>query len=901
LLALVLASCGGGDSGGAAAAPAFVHWENLSVHALELTPDGATLCVCNTPDNRLELFDVTGGTPVPLGHVPVGLDPLSVRARSNGEAWVVNHISDSVSVVDLPTRRVVATLQTADEPADIIFAGNPERAFVSCAQANRVLVFDPADLSAAPIEIGIDAEEPRALARSADRSEVYVAIFESGNGSTIMAGGADPNQGAINFPPNVVEDPDGPHGGVNPPPNDGASFKPRLRPGNPAPLKVGLIVKKDDMGLWRDDTGADWTELVSGPKAARSGRVPGWDLPDRDVAILNANTLAVRYATRCLNVCMAVAVQPGSGRVTVVGTDATNEVRFEPNLNGTFLRVNLASVDPAGGDPRIVDLNPHLDYRTPAVAQTERDRSVGDPRGIVWNAAGTRAYVTGMGSNNVVVLDGSLDRVGRIEVGEGPTGIVLSESGDRAFVLNRFEGSISVLQLSTSAEIGRVALFDPTPPEVKAGRKHLYDTHETSGLGHVSCASCHVDARVDRLAWDLGDPSGEVKVFNQNCITDFLLACEDYHPMKGPMTTQTLQDIIGKEPYHWRGDRDGLEEFNPAYTNLMGDDDTLTTPEMDELKAFLATIHFPPNPNRNFDNSMPDVMELPGQYTPGRFGPAGLPLPNGDPHRGLELYRTAELDLGIPNFQCVTCHTIPTGNGADLAVNVDYIPLGPNGEHHHAIVTGDGSTNISMKVAQLRSVHEKTGFCMSETECLSGFGYLHDGSVDTLAHFVSEPIFDVKSVQDIADLVAFLFCFAGSDLPEGRYGDRFEPPGPPSLDSHAALGRQATFGPAGDDALLFAMLTLARARRLDLVARSPDRGWFYDADRRRFQSDREGESIAPSDLRALAAAGYEITYTLVPKKSGRRIGIDRDGDGYPDQSERDAGTDPADPTDFPGS
>ena len=29
--------------------------------------------------------------------------------------------------------------------------------------------------------------------------------------------------------------------------------------------------------------------------------------------------------------------------------------------------------------------------------------------------------------------------------------------------------------------------------------------------------------------------------------------------MKGPMTTQTMQDIIGHEPLHWRGDRSGLE------------------------------------------------------------------------------------------------------------------------------------------------------------------------------------------------------------------------------------------------------------------------------------------------------------------------------------------------------
>ena len=56
--------------------------------------------------------------------------------------------------------------------------------------------------------------------------------------------------------------------------------------------------------------------------------------------------------------------------------------------------------------------------------------------------------------------------------------------------------------------VTNVPLFDPTPVAVKTGRKHLYDTHKTSGLGQAACASCHVDGRFDRLAWDLGNPTG---------------------------------------------------------------------------------------------------------------------------------------------------------------------------------------------------------------------------------------------------------------------------------------------------------------------------------------------------------------------------------------------------------
>ena len=82
---------------------------------LDLTPDGTRLLAVNTADNRLEVFTVAGGLSS-LGSVPVGLDPVSVRARNDTEAWVVNHVSDSVSVVDLGAMNVVATLYPGDEP-----------------------------------------------------------------------------------------------------------------------------------------------------------------------------------------------------------------------------------------------------------------------------------------------------------------------------------------------------------------------------------------------------------------------------------------------------------------------------------------------------------------------------------------------------------------------------------------------------------------------------------------------------------------------------------------------------------------------------------------------------------------------------------------------------------------
>src|SRR5205814_6515096 len=131
--------------------------------------------------------------------------------------------------------------------------------------------------------------------------------------------------------------------------------------------------------------------------------------------------------------------------------------------------------------------------------------------------------------------------------------------------------------------------------------------HKTSGLGQAACASCHVDGRFDRLAWDLGDPTGAMKKLtatNNNFGRFAPAVTNDFHPMKGPMVTQTLQDIIGHEPFHWRGDRDGIEQFDGTFTNLQGSATGLANNEMQDPKSFLGTIRFAPNPFRQFDHSL---------------------------------------------------------------------------------------------------------------------------------------------------------------------------------------------------------------------------------------------------------------------------------------------------------
>src|SRR5207245_2644591 len=190
---------------------AFTNFESGHVRPLAIAPAGDQLFGVNTPDNRLAVYTITGGGITLAAEVPVGLEPVAVAARVNlagrAEAWVVNHLSDSVSVVEInPTdatlSRVVATLLVGDEPRDIVFAGsNHDRAFITCTRRGQnrfpsdpangpqlttegigradVWVFNANSLGAAlggtPIGIvQLFGDTPRALAASPDQDAFLV-------------------------------------------------------------------------------------------------------------------------------------------------------------------------------------------------------------------------------------------------------------------------------------------------------------------------------------------------------------------------------------------------------------------------------------------------------------------------------------------------------------------------------------------------------------------------------------------------------------------------------------------------------------------------------------------------------------------------------------------------------
>ena len=158
------------------------------------------------------------------GSVPVGLEPVAVAARTNAEVWVVNHLSDSVSIVDVgdadaAARRAHAARRRRAARHRLRRAGRqprlhhhraprPEHARIDPRAARRpgigradVWVFDATNLGATlggtPLTIvTLFGDTPRALAVTPDGSTVYAAVFHSGNQTTAVSEGAVCNGGS---------------------------------------------------------------------------------------------------------------------------------------------------------------------------------------------------------------------------------------------------------------------------------------------------------------------------------------------------------------------------------------------------------------------------------------------------------------------------------------------------------------------------------------------------------------------------------------------------------------------------------------------------------------------------------------------------------------------------------
>src|ERR1700684_1324072 len=88
--------------GAQSASPAYANFEPSQTNPIRLSSDGTRLFAVNTANASLSVFDATNaGSPELIEEIPVGLEPVSVNPLNDDQAWVVNQLSNSVSIVSV--------------------------------------------------------------------------------------------------------------------------------------------------------------------------------------------------------------------------------------------------------------------------------------------------------------------------------------------------------------------------------------------------------------------------------------------------------------------------------------------------------------------------------------------------------------------------------------------------------------------------------------------------------------------------------------------------------------------------------------------------------------------------------------------------------------------------------
>ena len=196
---------------------------------------------------------------------------------------------------------------------------------------------------------------------------------------------------------------------------------------------------------------------------------------------------------------------------------------------------------------------------------------------------------------------------------------------------------------------------------------------------------------------------------------------------------------------------------------------------------------FPPNPNRNLDDTL-------------KSEPAGA-----NQAAGLTAYLDSDGQTA-----CAACHELPTGT---------------DGRVIQAATLQEAQ---QMKVPQLRNMYRRLGMREGPGESKSGFGYTHDGALPNLLAFLTQPVFNPWPDETKDDIVEFLLAFPTGMAP--------------------AVGYQVTVDATNveDPAVQADVLLLqeqAEAGKLDLVAKGTfdevPRGLLYNPDTNRYEADAE--------------------------------------------------------------
>ena len=275
---------------------------------------------------------------------------------------------------------------------------------------------------------------------------------------------------------------------------------------------------------------------------------------------------------------------------------------------GWYMTHGMAVIAPPA-DPAAGPSN----YKVREVLLDNIDHYYADNFGVADDSAEHLALVTASGANVVSIIDTSaLDRllatasparlrelpdrldsarkfvVRRLKTGRNPTDVVVSPDGRYAYVADRMDDTISVIDMPALRVSATISLGGPKMVSRERRGEQLFFDARFSHEGQMACASCHPhEGLSDGLAWSLETPQlGRDIVINR-----------------------TLYGIDGTSPFKWNGMNPNLEtQDGPRTAHYIFRSQGFSERELNALVTYLRSLRLPRNPHLAKDGQLTAIQ-----------------------------------------------------------------------------------------------------------------------------------------------------------------------------------------------------------------------------------------------------------------------------------------------------
>jgi len=464
--------------------------------------------------------------------------PLNLALSPNGaELYVACEASDTLIIVDVASRDVVAEIETGGHPTDVTFSPDGLHAYVTNRLEDTMAVVDTRTREVVTkLAVG---DEPHGVLTDPSGSRIYVLNTSSDNISVIDS--------------------------------DSMTEIKRLAASR---SPWSLSISPDGRKIAATNNLSRFVEF----------RMPS--ISEVTVIDTERGVIDNRVEVRGANLMQGIDWHP-SGEFALITLNRTkNLVPMTRLLRGWTITNGLGVVWRDGRVDQVLLDEPHLCFP--------------DPADVAISPDGRYAFVTSSGSDRIAVVDvnkliGMLKEatpyerehvfpnhlgkptefvVKHITTMHSPRGVLFAKDGATAYVANALDDSITVIDVDTLEAVARIDLGGPEEiSKVRYGER-LFHSADITFRRQFSCHSCHPDGHIDGLTYDI-EPDG-IGV--------------------SPVDNRTLRGILDTAPFKWEGTNPSLQrQCGPRLAVFFTRIDPFAPEELSALDNYICTIPRPPN------------------------------------------------------------------------------------------------------------------------------------------------------------------------------------------------------------------------------------------------------------------------------------------------------------------